>query len=171
MCHGKVTRPNRNCQSHPSYRHSTFTMRSNVGSCVPSMPSTMSSRTATPSLEKPCRRFSRGRMLFLLALASPWSLLVGGIFGCYLGEIERKGRILCHCFERNVLVFLTPAFFFSPPCRNSFSFYLFLNLYWLPALGPRVLLLMLSFGWSAVFLSAHLNASSTSLPYFYPCHV
>lgn len=92
VCHGKVTRPNRNRQSHPSYRHSTFTMRSNVGSCAPSMPSTMSSRTATPSLGKPCRRFSRGRMLSVLTLASPCPLLIGGIFRCYLGGNRKKRK-------------------------------------------------------------------------------
>lgn len=170
MCHGKVTRPNRNRQSHPSYRHSTFTMRSNVGSCAPSMPSTMSSRTATPSLGKPCRRFSRGRMLSVLTLASPCPLLIGGIFRCYLGGNRKKGFRLPHCFELNAsCFFLTPAFFFSSPCRNSFSFYLFLNLFWLPVLGPRALLRMLSCGWSPVFLPTHLNASSTCLLYFCPC--
>lgn len=108
-----MTRPNRNRQSHPSYRHSTFTMRSNVGSCAPSMPSTMSSRTATPSLGKPCRRFSRGRMLSVLTLASPCPLLIGGIFRCYLGGNRKKGFRLPHCFELNASwFFLTPAFFF-----------------------------------------------------------
>lgn len=110
MCHGKVTRPNRNRQSHPSYHHNIFTMRSNAGSFVPSMPSTMSSRTATPSPGKPCRRFSRGRMLSILAVASPCLLLIGGIFGCYLGESRKKGGI------ETVPLLLTECifFFFNP---------------------------------------------------------
>lgn len=170
VCHGKVTRPNRNRQSHPSYRHSIFTMRSNAGSCVPSMPSTMSSRTAMPSLGKLCRRFSRGRMLSVLALASLCLLLIGGIFECYLGGSRQKRRDsdCATSFNWMYLVFLTPAFF--PPCRNSFSLYLFLNLFWLPVFGPKALLQMLWCGWSAVF-STHLNDSSTCLPYFCPCLV
>lgn len=168
-----MTRPNRNRQSHPSYRHSIFTMRSNAGSCAPSMPSTMSSRTATPSLGKPCRRFSRGRMLSVLALASPCLLLIGGIFGCYLGGSRKKRRDSdCHCFELNVSCFFNPSLFFPLLYVEILShFPCFLSCSGCQFLGPRAVVQMLSCGWSALFLSTYLNASFTCLPYFCPCLV
>lgn len=142
------------------------------------MPSTMSSRTATPSLGKPCRRFFRGRTLPALALASPSPQLLGGD-PQILFWVRNRTKVfrVCHCFKLNNSFFLntSPAFFLPSlhlePLPPHFFFLVSLTIL-AAKFGLKALLQVLSCALlHRLFPHTHPNASSTHLPYFCPCLV